>query len=210
MTTRLVLADDHRVVLHGLEALLALEPDLEVCALCTDGLEATEAVVQHRPDVLVMDATMPHCTGLEAHRRLRARNIKVPTVILAATLSDATLMECLRTSVEGILLKESAASVLVDAIRAVARGDGWIPSTLAARVLKLAGPEDAERTPSEITPREHDVALLVAAGKSNKRIAHDLGIAESTVKLHLRSAFTKLGVANRVELSLVARERGWI
>lgn len=209
MTIRIVLADDHRVVLHGLEALLALEPALEVCALCTDGVEATEAVIEHHPDVLVMDSTMPHCTGIEAHRRLRERGVRVPTLILAATLSDETLLECLRTSVEGILLKESAASVLVDAIRAVACGDGWIPPALAARVLKLAGREE-ERAQHGLTPREKDVVLLVAAGKSNKRIANDLGIAESTVKLHLHSAFTKLDVANRVELSLAARERGWM
>lgn len=209
MTLRVVLADDHRVVLHGLQALLALEPDLDVCALCTDGLEAMEAVVAHRPDVLVTDSAMPHRTGLDAHRLLRERGIRVPTVIMAATLSDETLLACVRSGVDGIILKESAASVLVDAIRAVGRGEGWIPAALAARILKLAGRE-GQRAGDALTPREKDVVLLVAAGKSNKRIAHDLGIAESTVKLHLRSAFTKLEVTNRVQVSLVARERGWI
>ncbi|HVB32713.1 MAG TPA: response regulator transcription factor [Gemmatimonadaceae bacterium] len=207
MTLRLVLADDHRVVLHGLEALLSLEPDLTVCALCTDGLEAVEAVELHRPDVLVTDLSMPRCSGLEAHRRLRERGIRIPTIVLAATLGDDTLVECIRASVEGIILKESAASVLVDAIRAVARGDGWIPAPLATRVLRIMG-NDQRRRGLELTPRERAVVMRVAGGKSNKHIAAELDIAESTVKLHLRNAYAKLGVSNRVQLTLVARERG--
>ncbi len=207
MTLRIVVADDHSVVLHGLQAVIALESDLEVAALCTDGLEAMEAVELHRPDVLVMDATMPHRDGLEAHELLRAKGLRVPTVILSATLSDATLLRCLTSSVEGIVLKESAASVLVDAIRTVARGGRWLPPELTARALDLMAHRQAE---DALTPREREIVLQVAAGKSNKRVAADLGISESTVKLHLHRAFAKLRVANRVQLSLLARERGWI
>ncbi|MHB1193018.1 MAG: response regulator [Longimicrobiales bacterium] len=209
MTVRLVIADDHTVVLQGLTALLALEPDLEVVALCRDGEEAVEAVVLHRPDVVVMDASMPRCGGLDARERLLERGLTVPTVVLSATMDDATLARCLELSVEGIVLKESAASVLVDAIRAASRGERWIPPTLSSRALDLM----ARRTPGAVealTPREMDIVAQVASGKSNKRVASELGIAESTVKLHLHSAFTKLGVANRVQLSLLARERGWI
>jgi len=207
MTLRIVVADDHSVVLHGLQAVIALEPDLEVAALCTDGLEAMEAVELQRPDVLVMDAVMPRCEGLEAHELLRAKGLRVPTIILSATLSDATLLQCLTSSVEGIVLKESAASVLVDAIRAVARGERWLPPELTARAVNLMARQQSEST---LTPRERQIVLQVAKGKSNKRVAADLGIAESTVKLHLHSAFTKLGVSNRVQLSLLVRERGWI
>ncbi len=209
MTVRLVLADDHTVVLQGLTALLALEPDIEVVALCRDGEEAVEAVALHRPDVVVMDASMPRCSGLDARERLLERGLAVPTVVLSATMDDATLARCLELSVEGIVLKESAASVLVDAIRAASRGERWIPPVLSARALDLMA-----RTPAKaedaLTPRERDIVLLVASGKSNKRVASELGIAESTVKLHVHSAFTKLSVANRVQLSLLARERGWI
>lgn len=209
MTIRLVIADDHTVVLQGLTALLALEPDIEVVALCRDGEEAEEAVELHRPDVVVMDASMPRCGGLDARERLLERGLAVPTVVLSATMDDATLVRCLELSVEGIVLKESAASVLVDAIRAASRGERWIPPVLSARALDLMA-----RTPAKaedaLTPRERDIVLQVASGKSNKRVASELGIAESTVKLHLHSAFTKLGVANRVQLSLLARERGWI
>jgi len=209
MTLRIVIADDHSVVLHGMEAVLGLEPDMEVSALCTDGLEAMEAVEIHRPDILVMDVAMPRCEGLEAHDLLRKQGLRVPTVLLTATMTDATLLRCLESSVEGIVLKESVASVLVDAVRAVARGERWIPPELAARALDLMAREENEAEDT-LTPREKDVVLQVAEGKQNKRVAADLGISESTVKLHLHSAFTKLGVANRVQLSLLARERGWI
>jgi len=209
MTIRLVIADDHTVVLQGLQALLALEPDLEVVALCRDGSEVVEAVALHRPDVVVTDASMPHCGGLEAHERMRAQGVAIPTVVLSATLDDAALLRCLEASVEGIVLKEAAASDLVDAIRAVARGERWIPPTLSGRALDLVA-QRATQDANALTPRERDIVLRVATGASNKRVASDLGIAESTVKLHLHSAFTKLGVRNRTQLSLLARERGWI
>lgn len=156
-----------------------------------------------------MDASMPRCGGLEAHESLREKGLVVPTVVLSATMDDATLLRCLETAVDGIVLKEAAASDLVGAIRAVRRGERWIPPTLSNRALDLlarrrAGPQEA------LTPREKEIVLQVAAGRSNKRVASDLGIAESTVKLHLHSAFTKLGVTNRTQLSLVAREKGWI
>ncbi|HUF50770.1 MAG TPA: response regulator transcription factor [Longimicrobiales bacterium] len=209
MTLRLVLADDHSVVLQGMRAFLVLESGMEVCALCTDGVEAMEAVAHHEPDVLVMDITMPRCGGIEAHEQLRSAGVTVPTVLLTATISDETLVRCIRASVEGVVLKESAAEVLVEAIHAVARGERWVPPTLTARALDLmARPkQDPE---AELTPREMAVARLVAAGVSNKRVASHLGIAESTVKLHLHSAFAKLGVRNRTQLSLTARERGWL
>lgn len=209
MTLRLVLADDHSVVLQGMRAFLALESGMEVCALCTDGVEAMEAVAHHKPDVLVMDITMPRCGGIEAHEQLRSAGVTVPTVLLTATLSDDMLVRCIRASVDGIVLKESAAEVLMDAIQAVARGERWVPPALTARALDLmARPEQDPE--AELTPREMDVARLVGAGASNKRVASDLGIAESTVKLHLHSAFAKLGVRNRTQLSLTARERGWL
>jgi len=209
VTLRLIIADDHSVVLDGLRALLSLEPGLEVSALCRDGMEAMEAVDLDCPDVLVMDATMPHCGGLEAHELLRERGVRVPTVILSATLDDESILRCLKGSVEGIVLKESAAAVLIDAVRAVSRGERWIPPELTARALELMARQEDEEKES-LTPREKDIAVRVASGKSNKRVAADLGIAESTVKLHLHKAFTKLGVTNRVQLSLLARERGWI
>lgn len=209
MSLRLVIADDHSVVLDGLRALLALEPDIDLVAACADGVEALEAVAQHQPDVLVVDAAMPRCGGLQVHETLRAGGVVVRTILLSATIDDETLVTSLRADVDGIVLKESAASVLIEAITAVARGERWIPTKLSARAAELAsraasGPEDG------LTPRERQVVQLVARGMSNKRVATQLQIGESTVKLHLHSAFSKLQVRNRTQLSLLARARGWI
>ena len=209
MTIRLVIADDHTVVIQGLEALLALEPDVEVLATCRDGEEAIQAAAEHHPDVLVMDVSMPRCGGLDASRRMREQGLVIPTVILSATLDDATLLRCVEVEVEGMVLKESAASVLVDAIRSVARGERWIPHALSARALDLMARRLFPPGAISLTAREKDIAVLVATGKSNKRIAGELGIAESTVKLHLHRAFRKVGVANRVQLSNVARQQRW-
>jgi len=209
VTLRVIIADDHSVVLHGLKALIQLEPDLEVSAVCVDGLEAMEAVKLDPPDVLMMDVSMAHCGGLEAHELLREQGWQVPTIMLTATMEDETILRCLRSSVEGIVLKEFQAAVLIDAVRTVGRGERWIPPELAARAVELMARQEADEN-GELTPREMEVVALVAAGESNKRVAANLGIAESTVKLHLHGAFTKLKVSNRVQLSLLARERGWI
>lgn len=207
MSIRLILADDHSLVLESLRVLLELEPDLMVTASCVDGQEVMEAVRADPPDVLIMDMVMPHRDGIETHERLREEGLRIPTVILAASFDDRTLARCFTGSVEGLVLKESAASVLIEAVRTVAAGDRWVPREFAARAADLATPRRAEDV---LTPRELEVVRAVAAGASNKRVASDLGISHRTVKLHLHSAFGKLAVSNRVQLSLMAREYGWI
>jgi two-component system nitrate/nitrite response regulator NarL len=203
-----VIADDHTVVRQGLQSLLALEPDLRVVATCADGEEAIEATTEHRPDVLLMDVSMPRCGGLQVRERLTAAGVPVRIVILSATMDDPTLVHCLELGIEGIVLKESAASVIAEAIRTVARGERWIQPTLSARALALMA--RGRGGPDALTAREKEIVVHVAGGASNKRVASLLGISESTVKLHLHSAFAKLRVRNRVQLSLLARERGWL
>ncbi len=208
---RLVIADDHSIVLDGLQAYLGLESDIEISAVCRDGQEAIEAVKLDCPDVLVMDLNMPRCGGLEAHEHLRAHGVHLPTIIFSATMDDETILRCLRSSVDGIVLKESAASVLIDAVRSVARGERWIPPELTARAADFVARQQAGDDGTEtLTAREKDIVLRVASGKPNKQVAADLGIAESTVKLHLHNAFMKLRVSNRTQLSLLVREWGWI
>lgn len=207
MSLRVVLADDHWVVLQGLQALLELEADIEVVTTCVDGIEAFQAVEQLTPDVLIMDATMPRQGGIETLEKLRAADVTTRIMILTASLDDDLLSRCIRANVDGIVLKESAATVVLDAIRTLGRGERWLPPALAARILELASdPDPAE----ELTPREMEVTRLVAEGRSNKRAAHELGISESTLKLHLHRVFNKLGVRNRVQLSILARERDWV
>lgn len=209
MTLQLVIAGEHPVMLQGLRALLILESAFEVNAVCTDGEKATETVVFHEPDVLVIDAAGPDRDGLEGLDRIRAARPDVPTVVLSAGLGDDTLLDLLESGVEGIVPKESAPSGLFDAIRAVARGERWIEPGLTARALDLLSNKQTDEEDG-LTPREKEVVLLVADGMSNKGVAGQLGISVSTVKHHLRAAFEKLGVANRTQLSLLARKHGWI
>lgn len=206
---RLVLADDHGMVLEGLRALLDTEPGMEVVALCRDGHEAVDAVAQHEPDVLIMDAAMPDCDGVDAAARLKEMERPVPIIILSATLDDGTLLRCLELGLEGLMLKESAAKTLTEAIRAVAGGERWIPSKLSERGLDLLTREK-EGSDADLTPREREVVAKVVAGRSNRRAAKELGITEGTVKLHLHHVFRKLEVSSRLELAVVARDRGLV
>lgn len=209
MTIRLLLSGDHPVVLRALEALLDLEPGFEVNAVCPAGEQIAETVERLEPDVLLMDAATPGRDGLEALDRVRAQAPQAPTVILSAGLADDTLLDLLESGAEGLVLKEAPPSELFDAIRAVARGERWIDSGLTARALELLSGARTDRE-YDLTPREKEVVHHVANGMSNKGVAGQLGISVSTVKHHLQAAFQKLGVANRTQLSLVARERGWI
>ena len=209
MSLRLIIADDHWVVLHGLSALARLEDDLEVVTTCVDGAEVLEALERFRPDVLVMDCTMPRLGGIEAFAEMAERGIRVPTVLLSAGFDDDVLLRGVQLGVQGFVLKEAAASALLDAVRTVGGGGRWMAPELAARAVALATGTDTEDPLSDLTERERDVAIRVVEGLSNKKVASALGISESTVKLHLHRVYRKLDVSNRVQLNLLAQEQGW-
>lgn len=201
MSIRVLIADDHAVVLDGLRALLSLEPDVEVIGTCVNGLEVLDVAGTLRPDVLLMDVSMPALGGIETRVRLVEAGVLIPTDLLSASVDDAMLMRCLELGIEGLVLKESATVDLVAAVRTVAAGGRAVADGLSRRAIELLGRPQGTVPPS-LTPREHEVATVVATGASNKRVATLLGIAEGTVKLHVHRVFKKLGVANRVELSL--------
>ncbi len=211
MSIRIVLVDDHTVVLEGLRALLSTEPDLVVVELCNDGVEALQAVERHRPDVLVADAVMPGMSGVDLVHTLAERGLGIPVVILSASLDDQSLMQLLRMGVTGIVLKESASTELIDAIRLVHAGARSIPHALSERALDLFSKPLPDGGPLEgLTAREREVARAVISGLSNKRVSKQVGIAEGTVKIHLHNVFKKLGVSSRVQLLLVAQAQGWL
>lgn len=210
MPISLVIADDHPLVLGGLEALLATQPDLSVVARCADGETALEAVDKHRPDVLVLDLRMPGMSGLDVLRQLKDRGLPTRTVVLTAAIDEDEAVEVLRLGVRGVVLKEMAPQLLVQCIRRVHEGGLWIERTSMARALeRVLRREDAERAAAAVlTPREVDVVRCVAQGLRNKEIARRLGINEGTAKLHLHRIYEKLGIDGRVALVLYARERG--
>jgi DNA-binding NarL/FixJ family response regulator len=210
MRIRLVLADDHPLLLDGLEALLRGAGDCEVVARCRDGEEALQAVRRHKPDVLVLDLRMPHLNGLEVLRRMRGEGLATRVVVLTAAVNDEEVVEAVGLGVDGVVLKEMAPEMLVKCVRKVHEGGTWLEHASAGRALdRMARREEARRElSSALTSRELDVVRLVASGLRNRDIADRLGIGEGTVKIHLHHAYEKLGVDSRLELAMFARDKG--
>ena len=203
---RIILADDHRIILDGLEQLFKRESDFEVLATCTNGEDALKAVRELRPDVLVLDVDMPRMDGLSVLRHIHEEQIATRVVLITATVGDADVLEAMQLGAWGLVLKEAASVRLVQSVRAVHRGQRALDQTLVSRALeKVVRSEDGNRL---LSPRETDVVRMVAAGLRNKEIAHRLSISEGTVKSYLHAIYEKLDVHGRVELTLYAQENG--
>ncbi len=212
MPIGLVLADDHPLILNGLENLFRLEEEFQVLARCSDGLQALKAVREHRPDILVLDIRMPGKDGLEVAREIHAENFPTKVVILAAEVDENQAMEAARVGVQGIVLKEMAPKLLVQCLRKVYAGERWIEHRSDRLVLeKLLRREAAAREVAAIlTPREIDIVRMVSKGIHNRDIAQKLFISEGTVKIHLHNVYEKLGVEGRLALLRLAQEKGLV
>lgn len=210
MTIRLALADDHPIVLQGLEQLFRLEPDVEVVARCRDGEEALRRVRELAPDVLVLDLKMPVRDGLEVLSALHEEGSQTRVVLLTGALTDDRLLESLRLGVGGIVLKDMAPELLIQAVRKVAAGGRWLETGLGGRALSrlLARESAREEVRQALTPRELEIVRMVSAGLRNRAVADKLCISEGTVKVHLHNIYEKLSVTGRLELALYARNRG--
>jgi len=207
MTLRLVLADDHPLVLDGLENLFRNEEGFEVVARCSNGKEALSAIQEHRPDVLILDLRMNDMGGLELLRRLAAERLDARVVILTAGVREREMIEAVRLGALGVVLKESAPGLLVDCVRAVARGERYLQPRFLLRALE----EGLGMTPEPtLTPRELDLVRMVARGLRNKEIAERLFITEGTVKVHLHNIYDKLGLDGRLALLRYAEDRGLV
>lgn len=212
MPIRLVLADDHPLVLDGLENLFRTEEDIHVIARCINGVETLQAVREHRPDILVLDIRMPVKDGLEVVRELRKEKLPTRVVLLTAVLEERELLEAMRLGVQGIVLKEMAPQMLLRCIRKVHAGEQWIELRSAKQALeKLLRREAGTREVAAIlTPQEMTIVRLVADGLRNKEIADKLHISEGTVKVHLHNIFEKLKVDSRLSLLRYAQEKGLV
>lgn len=210
MPIRLVLADDHPLILDGLEAILRGAGGFEVAARCGDGHQALRAVREQAPDVLVLDLRMPRMSGLELLRALRAEGMATRAVVFTAAVDDDEVVEAVRLGVRGVVLKEMASDMLVKCLRTVHEGGTWLARDSVGRVLdRMTRRESArQEAGSSLTPRETDVVRLVAEGLRNREIAERLGIGEGTVKIHLHHAYEKLGVDSRLELAVRLRDKG--
>lgn len=210
--SRLLLADDHRIILDGLEQLFRRDGEFEIVATCTNGDDALTAVREHKPDITILDIEMPKKDGLAVLREIHEAKLPTKVVLLTATLDDAGVLQAMELGVWGLVLKESASVSLVDAVRRVARGDRSLdPSLVNRAVERMSRKSQALREVQQLlSPRESEVVRMVASGLRNKEIATRLTITEGTVKFYLHSIYEKLGIKGRVELILYAQDKGLV
>jgi DNA-binding NarL/FixJ family response regulator len=199
---RVLLAEDHGLVRAGLERLLATVEDFEVVGGAADGAEAVELAKQTRPDVILMDLSMPGMDGVAATRAIVAAQEGVQVVVLTSLTDRERMLAALDAGAVGYLLKDAEPRELIDGIRAAARGESPI-APKAARALLTAR---AERERADLSEREREVLRCVAEGMPNKLIARELGISEKTVKTHLTRVFQQIGVTDRTQAALWARQ----
>jgi DNA-binding NarL/FixJ family response regulator len=198
---RVLIADDHPLILDGLAAVIDAAPGLRVVARATDGRTAVELGRQHRPDVVVFDLQMPGLGGAEATERLRRSCPDVAAIVLSVYAREEDVFRCFQAGARGYLVKSTPGAEIVEAIRTVASGRRHVPKEIGERL--------AERMPgTDLTGRESDVLQEIVRGKSNKEIASTLGLRESTVKWHINALLAKMGVEDRVQAVVHALRRG--
>jgi DNA-binding NarL/FixJ family response regulator len=206
---RVVLADDHPIVLNGLDHLMSTEAGFEVVGRAVNGIQAVDSVIAHSPDVLVLDLNMPALNGLGVVQELKRRDIiGTRVVILTASADEDAVLEAVRLGVRGVVLKELAPRLLLDCIREVHAGRQWIEKQVVGRALERMLQRQEARSTIDITERELEIARMVSEGLRNKEVADRLSISEGTVKIHLHRIYQKLNVEGRMQLSRVLREKG--
>ncbi len=201
---RLLIVDDHPVVRDGLVAILHQgEPDLEVVGEAGDGKEAVTRWRELRPTVTIMDLQLPGQTGVEAITAIRREDPEARVLVLTTFDGDADIQRALEAGARGYLLKNVRRATLIEAVRAVAAGQRYLPPATAARLVEAM---ESER----LTARELDVLALLAKGMRNREIAEELRLAEPTIKIHVNNLLRKLEVKDRTEAAVVALRRGLI
>lgn len=209
-----MLVDDQTLVRQGVRSLLELSDDIQVVAEAADGQAAIELVPKARPDVLLLDMRMPGKNGLDVLRELGANNQLPPTIILTTFDDDELVLEGLRAGARGYLLKDVALEELLNAVRTVAQGKTLVRVAITERLMQGLGKMqtnfDSLEQPDPLTDRETEILRLMAGGYSNKEIAAALSVAEGTVKNHVSSVLSKMGVRDRTRAVLKALEHGLI
>ena len=206
---RILIADDHGIVRSGLRMLLEQQEDIEVIAEASDGAEARDIAIRERPDLAILDVKMPKLTGLQATREIREQAPDVAVLILSMYDDERYLFEALKAGASGYVLKTQADVDLLEAVRAVERGEPFLTPEAQRALIKDVLGQGAGRT-DELTPREQEVVKLVAEAHTNKEIAEILHLSEKTVENHRSNAMRKLGMRDRVELVRYAIRRGLI
>lgn len=210
---RVLLVDDQALVRDALRALLSSTPAVEVVGEAADGLEGVRLAASLRPQVTLMDLRMPRLGGVDATRRIRALDANLRVLVLTTFDEDTDVFEALRAGASGYLLKDAGRERLIEALHTVARGESFLQPSIAAKVVtefaRLTRPGRGwESLPERLSERELDVLRQLALGRSNKEIAAALDLVEGTVKNHMSSILGKLGVLDRTQAALKARDLG--
>lgn len=213
MNLRVLVADNQELVRTGLSMILDAQPGIEVVSQVDNGRDAVEQALRLRPDVCLLDIRMPQLNGIEATRALAGPDVAEPMAVVVITTFDLDeyVHGALRAGARGFLLKDAGPELLAQAIHAAARGDALIAPSITARLLAsfaASSPAEPQQPIEPLTGREEEVLLTVASGRTNAEIADELYISLSTVKTHLASLMSKLGVRNRVEIAIWAYETG--
>ena len=210
---RVLVADDQELVRAGFRLILEAA-GFDVVGEAPDGAVAVELAARHRPDVVLMDIRMPVLDGIAATRQLTASGPDAPKVVILTTFDlDDYVYEALRAGASGFLLKEAPRADLIAAIRVAAAGDALLAPSVTKRLIEAFAARPAQTLPSpsrlaSLTPRERDILLLVARGRSNLEIARDLVVSEATVKTHVAHLLAKLGLRDRLQAVILAYETG--
>jgi len=210
---RVLIADDHQVVRQGLLTFLELQPDIVVVGEAADGLAAVEKAQQLQPHVVLMDLVMPGLDGIAATRKIRALLPAVQVIVLTSFTEDDKVFPAIQAGAASYLLKDVEPDELVEAIRAVHRGEARLHPDIARKLMEQLthaqpGAHEAPPAAGELTARELEVVRLVAAGRSNQEIARTLVISDKTVKTHMSNILGKLNLQDRTQLAIFALKTG--
>lgn len=211
---RLLIADDHLIVREGLRAILGAQPDIEVVGEATNGEEAVDKVKEIRPDIVLMDITMPELDGLEATRRIKQNNPEVNILILTMHEGDEYFFKSLDVGASGYFIKGGSSRELISALRAVYHGDVFLYPTMAKKLLgnylQQVKAGQHKESYDGLTGREREILTLVAKGQTNQEIAELLVLSAATVQTHRAHIMAKLGLHSRTELVKYAIRQGFI
>lgn len=200
---RVLIVEDHNVVRQGLVALLNVAEGLKVVGEAADGAEAVAQIRKHRPDITLIDLRLPRMSGVDVIERIRMETPQARFIVLTTYDGDEDIYRALKAGARAYLLKGMTSEELIATIRAVHTGKSHIPPVIAQRLAERLGTED-------LTPREFDVLEQIVDGKSNKEIAAELDVSEATVKTHINSLLSKLGVTDRTQAATAAIRRGLV
>lgn len=206
---QVLIVDDHTIIRKGIQAMLALVPDIEVVGEAENGQEAVKQAKNLQPDVILMDLVMPEMDGIEAIRRIKADQPEAHILVLTTFAGEDKIFPAIKAGALGYHLKDSDPDELVEAIRQVCQGESSLHPIIARKVLQeLSHPSEHPPTPDPLTAREVEVLRLVAQGLDNREIADKLVISEATVRTHVSHILSKLHLASRTQAALYALKEG--